>query len=86
MNSLSRNKALKQLCRKDYFLNTTALLNKRRKSDDQEEINVKVISSFSDGFALCTGIKQFTIRTVEIPFYFQISFWALLGFIYKLNL
>ncbi|XP_029201927.2 COA8 family protein CBG23705, mitochondrial-like isoform X2 [Acropora millepora] len=38
MNSISRNKALKQLCRKDYFLNTTALLNKRRKSDDQEEI------------------------------------------------
>ena len=54
MNSISRNNALKQLCRKDYFLNTTALLNKRRKSDDQEEIKVKVIliSSFSDGFAL----------------------------------
>lgn len=98
MNSISRNKALKQLCRKDYFLNTKALLNKRWKSDDQEEIKVKVspttamamstplISSFSDGFALCTRIKQFTIRTVEIPFYFQISFRALLGLIYKLNL
>ena len=42
MKSISRNKALKQLCRKDYFLNTTALLNKRWKSDDQEEIKVKV--------------------------------------------
>lgn len=52
MNSISRNKALKQLCRKDYFFNTTALLNKRWKSDDQEEIKVKIISSFSDGFAL----------------------------------